>query len=203
MRLSPEVERLPPGARISPTRLVLGLATSALIVVLAYALAGPTAAPGHADVVVVLAGEQERLDYARSLVETGVAPRLLTTLIDPECTRAGRAPEKCGSGVRNTVDEALLMHRVLTAEGVRRATVVTSGYHVLRTAAVFRTAFLGSGIEITVRAPAGSPSPLGTRFREFRKLLPSFFATLVGRLCDCLYTRPAGSPGDTMDAQPL
>jgi uncharacterized SAM-binding protein YcdF (DUF218 family) len=163
------------------------LGTTASMLVLT--LRGSTAE--RSDVVVVLAGERERASYARTLVKAGVAPRLLTTLIDPTCSRPGQATRPCASGVRSTVDEALLMRRVLEAQGVRRATVVTSGYHVRRATAVFRAVFIGSGIDVTVLPAAGSHPTLALRLREAWKTLPSVGAALVGRLCGCIYTPPS------------
>jgi hypothetical protein len=58
------------------------------------------------DVIVVLAGDAARDRYATALVAQGVAPRVLSTLVDPQCVRAGQPPQVCASGVRNTVDEA-------------------------------------------------------------------------------------------------
>ena len=68
------------------------------------------------DVIVVLAGHPERQVYAQALVKDGLAPRLLSTLVDPACMRTGRSAKACASGVRSTVDEALWMQRVLTPE---------------------------------------------------------------------------------------
>ncbi len=147
------------------------------------------AEPSPSDVIVPLASKSrlERAAYARSLVERDVAPRVLSTLVDPECVRAGRLPQACASGVRNTVDEALLMRRVFTAEGVRRATIVTSGYHVPRATVIFWIVFLGSQIEVSVVAPPESP-PTGKRLiRELWKFLPSVGAAVVGRFSPLLY----------------
>ncbi len=141
------------------------------------------------DVIVALATKNrpERAAYARSLVERDVAPRMLSTLVDPECVRAGRLPQACASGVRNTVDEALLMRRVLTADGVRQATIVTSGYHVPRARVIFWIVFLGSRIEVSVIAPPGSP-PTGKKVtREMWKFFPSVGAAVVGRFSPLLY----------------
>ena len=146
------------------------------------------AEPPPSDVIVALANKNrpERAAYARSLVERDVAPRMLSTLVDPECIRAGRLPQACASGVRNTVDEALLMRRVVTAEGVRRATIVTSGYHVPRATVIFRIIFLGSGIQVSVVAPPGSPRT-GMLIRELWKFFPSVGVAIIGRLSPSLY----------------
>ena len=124
---------------------------------------------------------------ARSLVESDVAPRVLSTLVDSECVRAGRLPQTCASGVHNTVDEALLMRHLLTAERVRRFTVVTSGYHVPRATVIFWIVFIGSQIEVSVIAPPGSP-PTGKKVtREMLKFLPSVGAAIIGRFSPLLY----------------
>ncbi len=148
------------------------------------------AEPPTSDVIVPLASKTrlERAAYARSLVERGVAPRMLCTRVGPECSRTGQPPQSCASGVRNTVDEALLMRHVLTAEGVRRATIVTSGYHAPRATVIFWMVFLGSGIEVSVISPPGSPPPTGKRFaRETLKFLPTVAAAVVWRFSPSLY----------------
>jgi hypothetical protein len=141
-------------------------------------------------VIILLASKDNpnRAAYARSLVESDVAPRMLSTLVDPECVRAGSLPQACASDVRTTVDEALLMRRVLTAEGVRRATVVTSGYHVPRATVIFRIIFLGSGIQVSVVAPPAGLPPIGKRLaHEILKFFPSVAAAVVGRFSPPLY----------------
>lgn len=145
------------------------------------------AEPQPSDVIVVLAWDSNRDDYAVALVERGIAPRLLSTLVDPQCVRAGQPPQACASDVRSTVDEALLMRRALMAEGVRRATIVTSNYHVLRAAAVFSTVFIGSGIQVSVVAPPAL-FPSGWLLRsELEKFLPSVGAAIIGRVSPALY----------------
>ncbi len=146
------------------------------------------AEPPPSDVIVALESRsRERAHHAASLVARGVAPRMLSTLVDPVCSHTGQPPQSCASGVHNTVDEALLMRRVLTAERVRRATVVTSGYHVPRATVIFRIIFLGSGIQVSVVAPPRSPLTAKRLTREMLKLFPSVGAAVVGRFSPSLY----------------
>jgi hypothetical protein len=144
-------------------------------------------APSRADVIVVLHGSPEREGFAEKLVRQGVAPRVLSTLFDPDCLRGGNLPRDCPSHVRNTVDEALLMRRTLPPQGVRRLLVVTSSFHRLRAAAVFKLAFAGSGMEVRVVAPP-SPSPRWASIaHEAWSLVPSAAAAILGRLSPSLY----------------
>ena len=142
------------------------------------------------EAIVALAGPNDRIRSARSLVERGIAPRLMTTLVDPGCIRRGGSPASCRSGVRSTVDEALLMRRVLRDERIRRVVVVTSGYHRFRAALIFGIVFFGSETRVRV---VGTPEA-GTRAliaREVLKMLPSGVGALVGRVSPGLYTRLA------------
>ena len=177
-------------------------------VVLAMSLlpyAGAGADPSsEADVIVVLHGSPEREDFAAKLVRQGVAPRVVSTLVDPDCVRAGNPARSCPSHVRNTVDEALLMRRALPSQGVRRLLVVTSNFHRPRAAAVFKLAFLGTGTHVQVVAPSG-PFPHWTSLaHEVWSFLPSTAAAIVGRLSPSLYesivrrrgTEPCLPPGD-------
>ena len=130
--------------------------------------------PQPADVIVVLAGHEERARYAALLAERRLAPRILSTLIDTECLRESGVRELCATGVRNTVDEALTMRRVLARERVDRVMVVTSRSHVVRTAAIFTLVFFGTGMDVNVVA-----TPLGasTGVPSTREIL-SFFPSL-------------------------
>lgn len=162
-----------------------GLISAIFIVLLAADRAATMPAPS--DVIVALAGAPDRGPYAASLVARGVAPRMFSSLVDPTCIEAGRPPRFCPSGVRNTVDEAHLMCQALPQAGVRRATIVTSRFHLRRAAAVFRIACLGSGMEIEVVAPPGPPPSEILLNRERQKLLPSIGAAVVGRLSPAFY----------------
>ncbi len=165
-------------------------------------LTGPvgTGVPGPSDVVVFLAGGGgERAAYAHALATQGLAPRILSTRVDPTCG-GDRQPERpCTSEVRNTLDEALLMARILPAEGVRTATIVTSRYHARRAAAIFAIVFLGRGIAVHVVAPPG-PAPTGLLASEERwKLVPSAAAAVVARVAPSLYAVLRPVPGPRLD----
>lgn len=208
MRAGREAPRIGPrgasGSAASRLRRRVWLAAGLLAAASAILLAGlllrhPAGAmPRPSDVIVALAGSPEREPYARALLERGVAPRLVSTTVDPACVRAGKPPRACPSGVRNTVDEALLMRRALLAEGVKRVMVVTSGYHRLRAAAVFEIAFFGSGVRVQVVTPPGAASGRTHLAEEAWSFVPSIAAAVVGRLSPQLYewvvriARPAG-----------
>ncbi len=148
----------------------------------------PSTPARHTEAVVVLAGAPERWTYAAALLEQGYTSRLLSTLHIPECLRNGRPIDTCATGVRNTVDEAIAMRRVLMQERIRRTTIVTSDYHALRTGAIFAVVFAGSGIEFNV---LGAPSPKPFRaqlfFRELVSLTPSIVGALIARVSPAWY----------------
>ena len=140
------------------------------------------------DALVVLAGAQERWAYAQALLVQGHARRLLSTLYDPICLRVGKLLEGCPTGVRNTVDEAVTMRRVLVQEHIQRTTIVTSEYHALRTAAIFAVVFAGSGIDLdVVGVPTPDLSQAQFLLREMAKLGPSIAGAIVARLSPSLY----------------
>ena len=168
----------------------IGLFGIALVVLSVPFLVGYRmgAEPPRSDVIVALATKSPgRAHYAALLVARGVASRMISTEVDAKCPRTGQPPQSCASGVHNTVDEALLMRRLLTPEGVRVATVVTSGYHVPRATVIFWIIFCGSGIQISVVAPPGSAPTAKRLTREMLKLFPSVGAAVVGRLSPSLY----------------
>lgn len=144
-------------------------------------------APQSADVIVVLASDAERVLYAESLVEQGVAPRLLSTLVDDECLKAGRPPDTCATNVRNTVDEALVMRRILERDRVKRVSVVTSRSHVVRAAAIFTVVFLGSGIDVDVVATPRVSFREAPALRELLSFFPSLGGAVLGRFAHELY----------------
>jgi uncharacterized SAM-binding protein YcdF (DUF218 family) len=147
----------------------------------------PFDTPQLADVIVVLAGKPERGRYAALLAEKRLAPRLLTTLVDPDCLGKSGARELCATGVRNTVDEALTMRRVLAREQVDRVMVVTSRSHVVRTAAIFTLIFFRTGMDVHVVAPPLG-APLGApSIREILSFFPSLGGAVLGRLNPELY----------------
>ncbi len=136
----------------------------------------------QADAVVVLAEEDGRWAFAQSLIERGYASRLLSTLVTPGCLQQGHPPEACRTGVRNTVDEAIAMRRILAQEHVHRVTIVTSDYHALRSGAVFAIVFAGTGIGVHVVPSPSLPTPrLSQLGRELVKLGPSVMGALVAR----------------------
>lgn len=139
------------------------------------------------DVIVVLAGHPERQAYAQALVEDGLAPDILSTLVDPACVRPGQPVNACASGVRSTVDEALWMRHVLAREKIRRVLVVTSSPHAPRAAAVFTTVFCWSGIQIQIATPPTSASSHKLYIRELKKFFPSVGAAMIGRFFPPLY----------------
>jgi len=143
--------------------------------------------PRPADVIVVLAGNPERARYATLLAERRLAPRILSTLVDTECLRESGVREFCATGVRNTVDEALTLRRVLASERMDRVMIVTSRDHVVRTAAIFTLVFFGTGIEVNVVT-----TPLGTSrgvlsTRELLSFFPSLGGAVLGRFTPELY----------------
>jgi uncharacterized SAM-binding protein YcdF (DUF218 family) len=156
-------------------------------IVMKFYLDPPFDTPQPADVIVVLAGKPERARYADLLAEKRLAPRLLSTLIDPDCLSKSGVRELCATGVRNTVDEALAMRRVLARERVDRVMVVTSRSHALRTAAVFTLVFAGTGMNVNVVAtPLGAP-PGTPSVREILSFFPSLVGAALGRFNPELY----------------
>ena len=145
------------------------------------------ATPQPADVIVVLAGHEERARYAALLAERQLAPRILSTLVDTECLRERGVRELCATGVRNTVDEALTMRRVLTRERVDRVMVVTSRSHVVRTAAIFTLVFFGTGMDVNVVATPLGASPGVPSTREILSFFPSLGGAVLGRFDPELY----------------
>lgn len=140
-----------------------------------------------ADVIVALAGREERARYAALLVERRLAPRILSTLVDTACLRERGVREFCATDVRNTVDEALTLRRVLAREKVGRVMIVTSRDHVLRTAAIFALVFFGTGIEVNVVATPFGAYPGVPSVRELLKFIPSMGSALLGRFAPELY----------------
>ena len=143
--------------------------------------------PQPADVIVVLAGHEERVRYAAFLAERRLAPRILSTMVDTECLRENGVRELCATGVRNTVDEALTMRRVLARERVDRVMVVTSRSHVVRTAAIFTLVFFGTGMDVNVVAPPLGASPGVPSTREILSFFPSLGGAVLGRFDPELY----------------
>jgi len=143
--------------------------------------------PQPADVIIALAGRSERAEYATLLAERRLAPRILTTVVDPDCLSKGGARELCATGVRNTVDEALTMRLILARERVDRVMVVTSRSHVVRTAAIFTIVFSGTGIDVNVLATPLSANPGAPSVREILSFFPSLGGAALGRFDPELY----------------
>ena len=103
--------------------------------------------PGHGEVLVVLGGGSgERADRAAELFKAGVAPRiLLSGAGDAQDNRRllvargvpAEAIEIEGNS-KSTRQNAQFTVRLLRAEGVRRAVIVTSWYHSRRAYRCFR-----------------------------------------------------------------
>jgi len=143
--------------------------------------------PQPADVIIALAGRSERAEYATLLVERRLAPRLLSTLVDPDCLRKSEGRELCATGVRNTVDEALTMRLILARERVDRVMVVTSRSHVVRTAAIFTLVFAGTGMDVNVVATPLRAQPGAPSVREVLSFFPSLGCAVLGRVSPELY----------------
>lgn len=143
--------------------------------------------PQPADAIVTLAEEVERTRYAALLAERGLAPRILSTLVDTACLRERGVRELCATGVRNTVDEALIMRRVLARERVDRVMIVTSRDHVVRTAAIFTLVFFGTGIDVNVVATPLGAYPGVPSVRELLSFFPSLGGAVLGRFAPELY----------------
>lgn len=142
----------------------------------------------QADAVVALAGEDGRWAFGQLLIERGYAPRLISTLLNPSCLQQGHPLEACGTGVRNTVDEAIAMRRIFEQEHLHRVTIVTSDYHALRSGAVFAIVFAGSGIDVHVMPATGLPAPrLSQLWHELVTLGPSLVGALVARCAPGMY----------------
>lgn len=140
------------------------------------------------EAVIVLAGAEDRWDFAERMVQQEHAPRILSTLVLPHCVSVGSDESACRTGVRNTVDEALVMRRVLESEHIRRAAVVTSDFHLLRAGAVFSLVFAGSGIRIDmVPASQESRARVAQLAREMGMLGPSMGGAVLGRFLPSLY----------------
>lgn len=149
---------------------------------------GPRGETWNPDLIVVLAGDPARAAYAHTLVQRGVHAEIMTTLTDPLCVKSGRELSACWTGVRNTVDEALLMRRVSVAERITHVGIVTSRYHAARAASIFGIIFAGSGIDVSVMAPPRSPSVLDDLDgHELAKWIPSVAAAMVARFTPPLY----------------
>ena len=142
----------------------------------------------QADAIVVLAGDDSRLKFSQLLIERGYAPRLISTLFDPGCIQQGHPLDTCRTRVRNTVDEAVAMRRILEQEHLHRVTIVTSDYHALRSGAVFAAVFAGSNIDVHVMPAVGSTTPsLSQLWHELVRIVPSIWGALVAHYAPGTY----------------
>ncbi len=140
-----------------------------------------------ADVIVPLAGLRERSVYANALLERGLAANLGSTLVDVRCLQGEARNVRCATGVRNTIDEALLLRRIFEEDKVTHAIVVTSSYHLARATAVFSVIFAGTGINVRLAAPPATRLPAGSVSREVKSYLPTLGAAVLARLIPPAY----------------
>ncbi|HMU56053.1 MAG TPA: ElyC/SanA/YdcF family protein [Nitrospira sp.] len=141
----------------------------------------------RADIVVPLAGTPDRRVYANVLVEQGVAASLGSTLIDMRCLQPGARHIRCATGIRNTIDEAILLKRIFEEESIAHAIIVTSSYHLARATAVFSVIFAGTGIDVRFASPPDVPLSTDSVSREVKSYLPSLGAALLARLVPPAY----------------
>lgn len=108
-------------------------------------------------------------------------------LVDTQCLRECGECELCATGVRNTVDEALTVRRVLAREMVDRVIIITSRDHVVRTAAIFILVFFGTGIDVNIVATPLTAYREVPSVRELLKFFPSVGSAVLGRFAPELY----------------
>jgi len=179
------------GCRPSPViRALYGAGVATLTVALAwFGLAhlvshATGSGPDHlaADIIVPLAGSADRNAYAHTLWSRRIAPAVGSTLVDMRCLHRLGPDPACATGVRNTVDEAIVLRRLFEEERVTRAIIVTSRYHLARTTAIFAIMFAGTGIEVHIVAtPEGSAAPHALT-KEVKSYLPSLGAAVLARV---------------------
>jgi hypothetical protein len=137
--------------------LVAGLVVAWLVACLVLFVWPPaeSSAPVHADVVVVLSGNKQRLPPALALIRRGVAPVLALSTVQrtrhwPEAERLCRthryadAHVLCFTAVPfSTQGEARTVAKLARKRGWRSVVVVTSTFHVTRARLLFRRCFAG------------------------------------------------------------
>ena len=145
--------------------------------------------PEHvpADVIVPLAGNPDRSVYAKTLLQRQAALNIMSTLVDPRCLRARGPDPACATRVRNTIDEAIVLHRIFEEERFTRVIVVTSRYHLARAAAVFAIIFAGSGVDVHFVATPEVHLIREQVRREMTSYLPSLAAAVLARFVPALY----------------
>lgn len=141
----------------------------------------------HADVIVPLAGSPDRSAYAKTLRRRQTAPNIVSTLVDPRCLRTLGPDPACATRVRNTIDEAIVLRRILDEERFTRVIVVTSRYHLARAAAVFAIIFAGSGTDVHFVASPEAQLTQEQVSREATKYLPSLAMAVLARFIPALY----------------
>lgn len=121
----------------------------------------------HADAVVPLAGDTERVLYSAALLHQGYAPRLALTSMPPtdiEWTYARQARDLAlRKGVQpdqiievpglntSTYSEAQTIRQFAEQHGWRTLLVVTSPFHTRRARIILRDVFRDSGVDVRVR----------------------------------------------------
>lgn len=176
---------------------VLGGILSGLVAIVVGAGTGPAwwrdgTDSARYEVIVHLAGPPERLAHALALWSRQPSARLMSTRVDPACWEAGGRGEPCRSGVRNTVDEALLVRRHVLREGVRKVLIVTSRYHLPRTRLIFATVFVGTGVELGFDAPASGDGGRRRLLGDLLKTPTSLAGAALGRCCPGTYEAAVG-----------
>lgn len=139
------------------------------------------------DVIVPLAGSPDRPAYANTLLRRQTAPNIMSTLVDPRCLRTRGPDPACATRVRNTIDEAIVLRRVIEEERFTRVIVVTSRYHLARATAIFDIIFAGSGIDVHFVASPEAHLTGEQVSREVTKYLPSLAAAVLARFVPALY----------------
>jgi uncharacterized SAM-binding protein YcdF (DUF218 family) len=132
-----------------------GLAAAWVVACLVLFVWSPwdSGAPAHADVVVVLSGEQSRLPPALALIRRRVAPVLaISSIRDTPRWRAARRLCAAGRYAAATVlcfqavpystrGEARAIGRLARSHGWTRVVVVTSRFHITRAHLLFRRCY--------------------------------------------------------------
>jgi uncharacterized SAM-binding protein YcdF (DUF218 family) len=146
----------------------------------------PLPAPGETfDLVAVFGGDPERVRTAYGLCRQGRGRALVVSDSDAAQVEAysaafgspGRARILSEPYARTTDQNARLVGRLIRRQGFRSVLLVTSWYHLPRSYLLLRLALLGSGAELKVLSPEGTPNRyLGTPV--FREELAKFWGSL-------------------------
>lgn len=136
---------------------VAGLVAAWLVACLVLFVWPPaeTGAPAHADAVVMLSGDRERLPTAERLIREGVAPVLVVSSVSrtPDWRAASQV---CTAGTYHgatvlcptaepysTRGEAETFSRLARQQGWHSLVVVSSTYHLTRASVLFHRCFAG------------------------------------------------------------